>query len=84
MSTKIRLSRTGTRNVPFYKIVVIDTRKPRDGRYIECLGYYDPKKPDDEKVTVDTDKVTEWVKKGSILSDTVKQLLDKKSKLEEK
>jgi len=80
LSTKIRLSRTGTKKVPFYKIVVIDTKKPRDGRYIECLGYYDPRKPDNEKVKVDTEKVTEWVKKGSIISDTVKNLLKKVDK----
>jgi small subunit ribosomal protein S16 len=84
LSTKIRLSRTGTRNVPFYKIVVVDTRKPRNGRYIECIGYYDPKKPDEQKITVDSERVTEWVKKGSILTDTVRQLLQKKSKSEVK
>ena len=84
MSTKIRLTRTGTKKVPFYKIVVIDTKKPRDGRYIECLGYYDPRKPDEEKVNVDTEKVTQWINKGSVLSNTVKQLLENKSKLEVK
>ncbi|MBU1625894.1 30S ribosomal protein S16 [bacterium] len=77
MSTKIRLSRTGTNKVPFYKIVVIDTKKPRDGRYIECLGYYDPRKPDEEKVNVDIDKVSQWISKGSIITDTVKQIIKK-------
>ena len=79
LSTKIRLSRMGTKKVPFYKIVVIDTKKPRDGRYIECLGYYDPRKPDEEKISVDTEKVDHWVNNGSILSDTVRELLKKKS-----
>jgi small subunit ribosomal protein S16 len=77
LSTKIRLSRMGTNKVPFYKVVVIDSTKQRDGRYIECVGYYDPKKPDQEKATIDHAKVTEWIKKGSILSLTVKQLLKK-------
>jgi small subunit ribosomal protein S16 len=77
VSTKIRLSRTGTTKVPFYKIVVIDTNKPRDGRYIECLGYYDPRKPDDEKVKVDAEKVSQWISKGSLITDTVRQIFKK-------
>jgi small subunit ribosomal protein S16 len=70
----IRLTRMGRRHHPFYRIVVADSRKPRDGRFIEILGHYDPlKKP--EELTIDQDKYKQWIDKGAKPSDTVKTLV---------
>lgn len=70
----IRLTRLGRRNRPFYRVVVADSRRARDGRFIEVLGHYDPvNKP--AVVKLDTDKINEWVGKGAKLSDTVRSLL---------
>lgn len=67
----------GRRRRPFYRIVVIDSRKPRDGRYIDALGIYDPlTKP--AKYEVDESKALEWLKKGAIPSDTVRNIFQKK------
>ena len=72
----IRLTRKGKRNRPYYRIVVADSRRARDGRFIEVLGHYDPvRKP--VVVEIDVDKVEEWVSKGANLSDTVRSLLKK-------
>jgi len=71
---KIRLTRAGAKRRPFYRIVAIDERRPRDGRPLEFLGTYDPKtKP--EKVVLHTDAIQTWVSKGAQLSPTVKSLL---------
>jgi len=75
MATKIRLRRTGTRNLALYRIVVVDSRSPRDGRFIETLGHYDPRKEGTEKVSVNSEKVLEWINKGSEVSETVHSLL---------
>ena len=75
MSTKIRLRRTGNRNLALYRIVVADSRSPRDGRFIEKLGHYDPRKQGTEKVIVNSEKVAEWVNKGAEVSETVRSLL---------
>ena len=73
---KIRLRRMGKKKAPFYRIVVADSRYPRDGRFIEEVGYYDPmKNPVDVKV--DADKVKEWLAKGAQPTETVKSLLVK-------
>ncbi|MBQ7638168.1 MAG: 30S ribosomal protein S16 [Clostridia bacterium] len=73
---KIRLRRMGAKKAPFYRIVVADSRYPRDGRFIEELGYYNPMtEPADVKV--DADKVKEWIKNGAQPTDTVKSLLKK-------
>ncbi|MBR3691448.1 MAG: 30S ribosomal protein S16, partial [Clostridia bacterium] len=61
---KIRLRRMGAKKAPFYRIVVADSRYPRDGRFIEELGTYDPK-ADPSAVKVDADKVREWIKNGA-------------------
>ena len=74
MPTTIRLSRHGGKKKPFYRIVVADSRKPRDGRYIEALGTYDPA-PKPEKVLVEKDKLEAWLKKGAKPSDTVRHIL---------
>jgi small subunit ribosomal protein S16 len=73
---KIRLRRLGKKKAPFYRIVVADSRYPRDGRFIEELGYYDPmKEPVDIKI--DGDKAKEWLAKGAQPTETVKSLLKK-------
>ena len=71
---KIRLTRAGARNRPFYRIVVVDQRRPRDGRPLELLGTFDPKH-DPEKLDIRADAVEKWVAKGAQLSPTVKSLL---------
>ena len=76
MSVKIRMQRTGRHNLPNYRIVVADSHSPRDGRFIEILGTYDPT-VNPAKVTLDTEKAYEWLKKGAIPSDTVKTFLSK-------
>ena len=73
---KIRLRRMGAKKAPFYRIVVADSRFPRDGRFIEELGTYNPLKEPSE-VTIDADKVKEWIKNGAQPTDTVKTLLKK-------
>ncbi len=73
---KIRLRRMGAKKAPFYRIVVADSRYPRDGRFIEELGYYDPM-TEPATVKVDGDKVKEWMANGAQPTDTVKSLLKK-------
>ncbi len=73
----IRLSRGGNNKNPFYRIVVADSRKPRDGRYIEHIGYYNPMARGSEiRLQVEQERVTYWVGKGAIASDRVQFLLD--------
>lgn len=74
MSVKIRLRRMGTIKKPFFRIVATDTRNPRDGRFLETLGTYDPKKTG-ENFTVNKDRVSQWIKKGAQPSETVWTLL---------
>lgn len=74
MSVRIRLKRMGAKKKPFYRIVVADSRYPRDGRFIEEIGYYNPTtKP--TTFEVDREKVRQWIAKGARPSDTVKALL---------
>ncbi|MTI79865.1 MAG: 30S ribosomal protein S16 [Firmicutes bacterium] len=76
MATKIRMKRMGAKKAPFYRIVVADSRSPRDGRFIEELGYYDPlKKP--SVIKVDVEKARDWLSKGAQVSETVKSLFQK-------
>ena len=74
MAVKIRLRRMGAKKAPFYRVVVADSRYPRDGRFIEEIGYYDPTK-DAIVVNIDKEKAEEWIKKGAQPTDTVKRLL---------
>ena len=76
MAVKIRLRRMGAKKAPFYRLVVADSRYPRDGRFIEELGYYDPTK-EPSLVKVDDEKVKSWIAKGAQPTDTVKVLLKK-------
>lgn len=79
MAVKIRLRRVGTKNVPAYRIVVADSRSPRDGRFIELLGTYDPKKPG-INFTVKLERARYWLSKGAQPSDTVRSMLKKAEK----
>lgn len=74
---KIRLKRMGAKKAPFYRIVVADSRYPRDGRFIEEIGTYNPC-VNPAEVKVDGDKAKEWIGKGAQPTDTVKSLLKKK------
>lgn len=76
MAVKIRLRRMGAKKAPFYRVVVADSRYPRDGRFIEEIGYYDPtKEPADVKI--DAEKAKKWIGNGAQPTDTVKALLKK-------
>ncbi len=77
MAVKIRLRRMGAKKAPFYRIVVADSRYPRDGRFIEQVGTYNPL-TDPVEVNVDTEKVTKWIGNGAQPTDTVKRLLKNK------
>lgn len=76
MSVKIRLNKMGAKKRPFYRLVVADSRAPRDGRFIEIIGHYNPI-VDPVEIVVDKDKAQDWLKKGAIPSETVKRLLKK-------
>lgn len=77
MAVKIRLNRMGAKKNPFYRIVVADSRAPRDGRFIEVLGNYNPSQ-NPAVVNVDEEKVLDWMGKGAQPTDTVKNLFSKK------
>jgi small subunit ribosomal protein S16 len=79
MPVVIRMARAGTKKRPFYHIVAADSRAPRDGRFIERLGYYNPLLPKDkeERLKLDMDKVKAWMGKGAQPSDRVMRFLDK-------
>ena len=80
MAVKIRLRRMGAKKAPFYRIVVADERYPRDGRFIEEIGYYDPTK-EPTVVNLDADKAKTWLKNGAQPTDTVKVILKKEGLL---
>ena len=79
MAVSIRLRREGAKNRPYYKVVVADSRSPRDGKFIEILGTYDPKKPDHNS-TLKLDRIDHWISKGAQPSDTVRSLIKKNKK----
>ena len=74
MAVKIRLRRMGAKKAPFYRVVVADSRFPRDGRFIEEIGYYDPTK-DPAVIKIDGEKAQKWIANGAQPTDTVKALL---------
>ncbi|HBT63243.1 MAG TPA: 30S ribosomal protein S16 [Ruminococcaceae bacterium] len=76
MAVKIRLRRMGAKKSPFYRIVVADSRFPRDGRFIEEIGYYNPL-VDPVEIKVDSEKAKKWIANGAQPTDTVKALLKK-------
>jgi small subunit ribosomal protein S16 len=79
MSVAIRLRREGALNSPYYKIVVTDKRSPRDGKFIEIIGTYDPKKPGHNS-TIKLERAEYWISKGAQPSDTVRSLIKKNKK----
>ena len=76
MAVKIRLRRMGAKKAPFYRVVVADSRYPRDGRFIEEIGIYDPTK-EPTVVRIDADKAKAWIANGAQPTDTVKEILKK-------
>ena len=74
MATKIRLARVGSKKNPIYRVVVADGRSPRDGRFIEIVGRYNPQ-TDPSTIDLDTDKIQAWIDKGAQPSDSVRRLL---------
>ena len=76
MVTKIRLKRMGAKKAPFYRVVVADSRYPRDGRFIEEIGYYDPSK-DPANIHIDVERAEHWISTGAEVSETVKALFKK-------
>lgn len=79
MAVSIRLRREGTTNRPYYKVVVADSRSPRDGKFIEIVGTYDPKKPGHNS-TLELERIDHWISKGAQPSDTVRSLIKKNRK----
>ncbi|OWA33735.1 30S ribosomal protein S16 [Saccharibacillus sp. O23] len=76
MATRIRLKRMGAHKAPFYRIVVSDSRSPRDGRFIEEIGYYNPV-AEPQVVNINEEKALAWLQTGAQASDTVRNLLSK-------
>lgn len=76
MSVRIRLKRFGTKKRPYYRIVVMDSRSPRDGRTIEEVGFYHPIEIEQKQLIIKEDRVRDWLKKGAQPSDTVRKLLN--------
>lgn len=76
MAVRIRLARHGRKKAPFYRLVVADSRSPRDGRYIEQLGTYDPMK-DQSAIKVDEERAMHWLSVGATPSDTARSILRK-------
>lgn len=83
MAVKIRLRRMGAKKTPFYRIVVADSRSPRDGKFIEEIGYYNPL-TEPKKVVVDAEKVNSWIANGAKPTDTVDRLFRENSIYEAK
>jgi small subunit ribosomal protein S16 len=80
MAVSIRLRREGAKNRPYYKVVVADRRSPRDGKFIEIIGTYDPKKPGHNS-TLNIERAKYWISKGAQPSDTVRSLIKKNKKV---
>ena len=83
MAVKLRLQRYGSKKRPFYRLVAADSRSPRDGRYLEIIGTYDPTK-DPVAVKIDEDKANKWLNEGAIPTDTVRNLFAKAGLLSNK
>ena len=75
MAVRLRLTRVGKKKQPTYRIVAADARSPRDGRYLEIVGTYDPRR-EPSAITVDNDKAVEWLRKGAQPSERVQKLLE--------
>ena len=77
MATKIRLARVGSKKNPIYRVVVADSRSPRDGRFIEIVGRYNPQ-TDPSTIELNEDKIRDWIAKGAQPTDSVRRLLKSK------
>ena len=77
MSVKIRLKKFGSKGRPYYRIVVQDSRKPRDGRTLDEVGIYHPIEKEEKQIQFDTDKVRKWLDNGALPTNTVRGLLNK-------
>lgn len=77
MAVKIRLRRMGAKKAPFYRVVVADSRSPRDGRFIEEIGYYNPVAKPEAEVKIDAEKANKWLGNGAQPTDVVKRLFVK-------
>jgi len=75
LSVKIRLTRVGAKKQPYYRIVVTDSRSPRDGKFIENIGNYDPKR-EPSKIEVDKEKALDWLQKGAKPTNTVQKIFN--------
>lgn len=86
MAMKIRLARGGSKKRPFYRIVAADSRMPRDGRYVEKLGTYNPllAKDDEARVVMDMDRVKHWIGEGAQVTDRVSRMLEAAGVIEKK
>ncbi|MCG1008702.1 30S ribosomal protein S16 [Salinicoccus sp. ID82-1] len=82
MAVKLRLTRMGSKKKPYYRIVVADSRSPRDGRIIEQIGSYNPVIKSDDNVTLDEEKALAWLQNGAKPSDTVRNILSSKGVME--
>ncbi|MGD9330925.1 MAG: 30S ribosomal protein S16 [Desulfobacterales bacterium] len=82
MAVRIRLARHGAKKKPFYRIVVADSESPRDGRYLESVGTYNPLR-DPAEITVKQERVQYWLEQGAIPTDTVRSLLKKETTAQE-
>ena len=80
MSVSIRLRREGAKNRPYYKVVVADSRSPRDGKFIEVIGTYDPKKPGHNS-SLNVERAEFWISRGAQPSDTVRSLIKKNKRM---
>lgn len=78
MSARIRLKKFGSKKRPYYRIVVMDKREPRDGKALEELGFYHPIASEEKQISLDEERVKIWLKNGATPSDTVHALLNKK------
>ncbi len=80
MAVRIRLARMGAKKNPFYRLVAADSEAPRDGKFLEILGFYDPMK-DPAHIKVDEDKVNRWLDKGALVTESARAILKKKGVL---
>ncbi len=83
MAVTMRMTRTGNRNNPSFRVVVTDSRSPRDGKFLEAVGTYDPAKTP-AVVTLDVDRIEFWRSKGATMSETVSQLVKRHAKSADK
>lgn len=83
MAVKIRLTRMGDKKAPFYRVIVADSRAPRDGKFIDIIGTYNPL-TDPAQINIDKEKADKWLKNGATPTDTAKQLLVKSGVIEKK